>query len=47
MVTKVDAGISSFGYPVATRIAMETHTRLEIRGLALNDEFMVAAIIIS
>ena len=47
MVIKADAGISSFGYPVAMRIETETGTRLEIRVLALDDEFMVATIIIA
>ena len=47
MVIKAGAGISSFGYPVAMRIETETDTRLEIRVLALDDEFIVATIIIS
>jgi len=46
MVMKVDAGISKFGYLVAMRIETETNTRLETRVLTLDDELMVATIII-
>ena len=47
MIIKAGAGISSFGYPVAMGVETETNTRLGIRVLALDDEFMVATIIIS
>ena len=42
MIIKVDAGISSFSYPVAMRAETETNTRREIMVFALDDEFMVS-----
>lgn len=47
MFIKVEAEIRSFGYSVAMRSEVETNTRREIRGLALNNEFIVDTIIIS
>jgi len=47
MFIKVEAEIRSFDYSVAMRSEVETNTRREIRGLALNNEFIVDTIIIS